>query len=55
MQKTYAADIATGDNTGATDKSSTDVRDDSTVEVRHNHDIELAGTSDKLHGARGGG
>ena len=51
-RKTYPANVATRDDTGTTDKGGTDVRDDGTVQVRHDHDIELARARDKLHGTR---
>ena len=45
-----AAHVGTGDDTGTTDESGTDVGKDRTVKVRHDEDIELLGTADSLHG-----
>lgn len=44
------AHVATGDDTGATDKTGTDVGENATVKVRHDHDVELLRTADTLHG-----
>jgi len=41
--------VAAGDDTGAADKGSTDVGQDATVQVRHDHDVELLGSGDGLH------
>lgn len=48
--KTYASNVAARDDTRATDESGTDVGDDRTIQVGHDHHIELLGTSNKLHG-----
>lgn len=42
-------DIAAGNNTGPTDERSTDIREDTTVQVRGEHDVELLGTLNSLH------
>lgn len=42
--------VGTRDNTGSTDKSSADVGQDTTVQVRHNHHIELLRARNSLHG-----
>lgn len=44
------AHVATRDDTRATNKSGTNVGQDTTVKVRHDHNIELLGTRDSLHG-----
>lgn len=44
------AHVAARDNTGATDESGTNVGEDTTVEVRHDHDVKLLRTRDSLHG-----
>lgn len=44
------AHVAAGDDTGTTDKSGSDVGEDTAVQVRHDHDIELLGAGDSLHG-----
>lgn len=44
------AHVATGDDTRATNKSGANVGQDTTVKVRHDHDIELLRTRDSLHG-----
>ena len=36
-----AAHVATGDDTRATDKTGTDVGQDTSVQVGHDHDVEL--------------
>lgn len=41
--------VASWDNTGASNKSGTDVGEDATVQVRHDHDVELLGVGDSLH------
>ena len=41
--------VAARDNTGATNESSTNVGQDTTVQVRHDHDIELLRARDSLH------
>ena len=43
---TYPANVATGDDAGTTNEGGTNVRDDSTVQVRHNHHVELRRASD---------
>jgi hypothetical protein len=48
-QGNVTAHIASRDNTGATDKTSTDVREDTSVQVGHNHDVELLWPGDTLH------
>ena len=44
------AHVATGDKTGSTNEGSTDVGQDASVKVRHDHDVELLGAGDSLHG-----
>lgn len=44
------AHVATRDQTGATDESSTDVGKDTTVEVGHDHHVKLLGPRHGLHG-----
>jgi len=45
------AHVATGDETGSTNESSADVGQNTTVKVRHDHNIELLGTGHSLHGS----
>lgn len=45
-----AAHVAARDDTGTTDKSSADVGEDATVQVGHDHDVELLGSGNSLHG-----
>ena len=45
-----AAHVAAGNDTGATDKGSGDVGKNATVKVGHDHDVELLGLADALHG-----
>ena len=47
---TYPSDVATWNNTGASDEGSVNVGDDSTIKIGHYHDIELLWAGDKLHG-----
>jgi hypothetical protein len=44
-----SSDVGSRDNTGTSDESGTDVGNDRTVKVGHDHDIELLGSVDKLH------
>lgn len=44
------AHVAAGDDTGATDQGGANVGQDATVQVRHDHDVELLGAGDGLHG-----
>jgi hypothetical protein len=44
------AHVATGNNTGSTNKGSAHVGENTTVKVRHDHHVELLGTGDSLHG-----
>lgn len=46
---TYASNVASWDDAWSTNKGGTDVRDNGTVQVGHDHDVELARTRDKLH------
>jgi len=46
---TDPSDVATGNDAGSTHEGSADIRDDSTVQVGHNHDIELPGFGNELH------
>lgn len=48
-QRTYSANVAARNNAGTADKCGADVGNDSTVQVRHDHDIELTRLRDKLH------
>ena len=50
---TYRSDVTSRDDTGSTDKGGTNVGNDGTVEVGHDHNVELLGLSDQLHGAVG--
>lgn len=43
---TYGSDVAPWDNTGSADEGSTNVGNNGTVEVGHDHDVELLGLSD---------
>lgn len=45
-----ATHVAAGNQTGATDKSGADVGENATVQVRHDHHVELLGPGDGLHG-----
>jgi hypothetical protein len=45
-----ATHVATRDNTGTTNKGGTNVGQDTTVKVRHDHNVELLRTRDSLHG-----
>lgn len=45
-----ATHVAAGHDTGATDKGGTNVGQDTTVQVGHDHDVELLGLGDALHG-----
>ena len=47
---TNTSDVAAWDDTGSTDEGGTDVRNDSSVQVGHDHDVELARAGDQLHG-----
>lgn len=49
----YRSDVAPWDNAGSSDEGGTNVRNDGTVEVRHDHNVELLGLGDQLHGAAG--
>jgi hypothetical protein len=49
--RTYPTNIATGDNTRSADKSGTDVGYYGPVQIWHDHDVELAGPRNKLHGS----
>lgn len=44
------AHVAAGDDTGAANQGSTNVGQDAAVQVRHDHDVELLGAGDGLHG-----
>ena len=46
------ADVATRHDTRAADQGSTDVGDDRTVQVRHDHNVELRWSRNELHGPR---
>ena len=48
---THTSNVATRDDTRSTDKSSTNVGNNGTVKVRHDHDVKLCWASDQLHGA----
>jgi hypothetical protein len=45
-----AAHVASGDDTGTTNKASTNVGQDTSVQVGHDHNIELLWPRDALHG-----
>jgi hypothetical protein len=42
--------VATGDQTRSTNESSADIGQDTSVKVRHDHDVELLRTGNSLHG-----
>lgn len=42
--------VATRDDTGATNQGGTNVGQDASVQVRHDHDVELLGAGNGLHG-----
>lgn len=44
-----AAHVAAGNQTGATDQGGTNVGQDATVQVGHDHDVKLLGLRDTLH------
>lgn len=44
------AHVAARNQTGTTDKSGSDVGQNATVQVRHDHNVELLGPGDSLHG-----
>lgn len=46
-----AANVAARDDTRSTNESGSDVRGNSPIKVGHDHNIELARSSDELHGA----
>ena len=48
--KTYASNVAARDDTRTANESGADVRDDGTIQVGHDHHVELLRTSHKLHG-----
>lgn len=45
-----AAHVAAGDDTGTTDEGGTNVGQNATVQVRHDHNVKLLGAGDGLHG-----
>lgn len=45
-----AAHVAAGDDAGAADEAGADVGQDAAVQVGHDHDVELLGAADALHG-----
>ena len=49
-KQTHPSDVTSGDDSRSTNESGANVRDDSTVQVGHDHDVELARLSDQLHG-----
>lgn len=44
-----SSDVGTGNDTRSTDEGGSNVRDDRSVEVGHDHNIELLGSVDELH------
>lgn len=46
----FTTHVAARNNTGATNQGGADVGQDTTVQVGHDHDVELLGTADCLHG-----
>jgi hypothetical protein len=50
LTKTYTSNVASWDNSGSSDESSANVGDDSAVQVGHDHDVELLGAGNELHG-----
>lgn len=55
MCGTHSSDIAPWDDTRSTNECGTDVGNNGTIEVRHDHDVELLGLSDQLHGTEENG
>lgn len=49
---TYTADVASWNNTRSADKCGANVGNDGTVQIGHDHDIELARFGHQLHGSR---
>ena len=47
---THATDVTARHNTRSTDEGSTNVRHNGTVQVGHDHDVELCRASNELHG-----
>jgi len=45
------SDVAPWDDTRSTNESGTNVGNNGTIEVRHDHDVELLGLGDQLHGS----
>jgi hypothetical protein len=45
----FATNVAARDDTGTTNETSTNVGNNVTVQVRHDHNVELLRTRDKLH------
>lgn len=45
-----ATNVASGNDTGTSDETSSDVGNNVTVQVGHDHNVELLGLGDKLHG-----
>jgi len=44
-----SSNVGTRNDAGSADESGTNVRDNRSVQVRHNHNVELLGSVDKLH------
>ena len=49
LNERYPSDVTTWDNTRTSDQSRANVGDDSTIQVRHHHNVKLARSSDELH------
>ena len=45
-------DVAAWHDARASNERGTDVGDDRAIEIGHNHDVELVGARDQLHGTR---
>ena len=50
---TYRSDVTPWDDARSTDESGTNIGNNGTVEVGHDHDVELLGLGDQLHGTVG--
>lgn len=48
---TYSSQVASGHDSGSSDKGGSDVADDVAVQVRRHDDVELLGLGDELHRA----
>lgn len=53
--RTYRSNVASWDDTRPTNEGGANVGNDGTIEIRHDHYVELLGLSDQLHGTIGNG